>query len=343
MLGVLSHAEKFGLTLGIRGHGSLFAGSLGVTLGPEHDGIADDDNSIKEGFLFAGILGGQRIKGGQFFLSFLLDAVEASLQDLGVVMHPLNGGTERSGFVDDVTGNEALGIVIGKLVHILGKSGVQSFMERLALPVGSDLLNHAPGVLGIDGSRGSGTGGQVLYGDVKEVTIKFRVKDAITAAAGAGAAKKKHIVFNSDGDVLSDLAESLGPAEHERLAFGFLHGLGEVKGAFNVDDGLLAIKTLEHAEGALMRFAETVNLAVYTILDAEFLGRKTFTKSYGIHNTLRGSFDFFFLVCISWSKKLFRASLCLKHIPCHLKTWLLKAEIRQFFFGQSLSGFLRAN
>ena len=116
---------------------------------------------------------------------------------------------------------------------------------------------------------------------VKEVTIKFRVKDAITAAAGAGAAKKKHIVFNSDGDVLSDLAESLGPAEHERLAFGFLHGLGEVKGAFNVDDGLLAIKTLEHAEGALMRFAETVNLAVYTILDAEFLGRKTFTKSTG--------------------------------------------------------------
>ena len=292
--GVGGHAQQFSLALGIRGHGSLLAGSLSVTLGPEHDGVANDDDSVKEGLLFAGILGGQRIKGGQLFLSFLLDAVEASLQDLGIIMHPLNGGTERSGFVDDVAGNEALGIVIGKLVHIFGKSGVQSFVERLALPVRGDLLNHAPGVLRIDGSRRSGTGGQVLDGDVKEVAIKFRVKDAITAAAGTGAAEKKHIVLNGDGDVLGDLAESLGPAEHERLSLGFLHGLGEVQCALNVDDGLLAIETLEHAEGTLMRFAETVNLAVYTVLDAQFLGRKTFTKSYRIHNTLRGSFDFFF-------------------------------------------------
>ncbi len=40
-------------------------------------------------------------------------------------MHPLDRGAERGSFVDDKTGNQALGVIIGELVHFRRKGGIQ--------------------------------------------------------------------------------------------------------------------------------------------------------------------------------------------------------------------------
>ena len=73
----------------------------------------------------------------------------------------------------------------------------------------------------------------------------------------------------------------LGPAQHQRLAFGFPHGLGEVEGAFNIDAGLHAIEAFQHLENAFMRGAESVHLAVDFVEKALFLGGSAFACGLG--------------------------------------------------------------
>ena len=291
--GVGGYAQQFGLADGIVGLFGHLAGFVSVTLGPQHDGVTHDHDGIQEGLLFAHVLGAGGIEGGQLFLGFALDVVEAALQDLAVVMHPLDGGTERRGFVDDEAGDQALGIVVGQLVDFRRQSGGQSFVVGLALPVRSDLFDHALGVFSGDGGGRGGAGGQVFHGHVQEVAVQFGVQDAVTAVA-AGAAQQQLVVLHVHGDVLGDVHQSLGPAQHQGLAFGFLHGLGEVQGAFDVDAGLHAVEAFQHAEHALVGGAETVDLAFDLIEQALFLGGSAFANGLRhICSPLERVFDIF--------------------------------------------------
>ena len=278
MFGVFGHADEFGLADRIGAFFSGLAGGVGVALGPQHDGFAHEDRGFDEGTLVHLVHGGSRVKSGQLFFHFLLQAVEAALQHHFVVVHPLDGGTERRGFVDDEAGDKAVGIVVGQLVDFGGQSAVQRFVVGTALPEGSDLFDHDLGVFGADGGRRLGTGGQVAHGDIEEVAVEFGIQDAVTTVMTAAAAEDELIVLHHDRDVLGDVHQSLGPAEHQRLTHGFGHGLGEVQGAFHVDGGFLAVETFEQLEHALVGFAIDVFLASELVFKALFMRGFDFSK-----------------------------------------------------------------
>ena len=294
--GIGGHAQQLGPADGIIGLFGHLAGFVGMAPGPQHDGVAHDHHGIQEGLLLAHVRGAGGIEGGQLFLSLALDVVEAALQDLAVIMHPLDGGTERGGLVDDEAGNQALGIVVGQLVDLGRQGGGQGFVVGLALPVGGDLLDDALGILSGDGGRRGGAGGQVLHGHVQEVAVQFGVQDAVTAVA-AGAAQQQLVILHIHGDVPGDVHQGLGPAQHQGLPFGLLHGLGEVQGAFDVDTGLHAVETFQHAEHALMGGAEAVDLAFDLVEQALFLGGSAFANSLGhIRSPLEG--------CLTMSRRI---------------------------------------
>jgi hypothetical protein len=96
-------------------------------------------------------------------------------------MHPLDGGAEGRGLVDDEAGHEPFGIVVGQLVHFFGQGGVQLFVKGLALPERGDLFDHDACVLRGDGRRGCRAGGQFFDCDVQEVAVEFGIKDAVAA------------------------------------------------------------------------------------------------------------------------------------------------------------------
>ena len=156
-------------------------------------------------------------------------------------------------------------------------------MVGLALPVGGDFFHNDLGVFGSDLSGGLLTGGQVAHSDVKEVAVEFGVQDAVTAVLSGGAAEEELTVLNDDGDVLGDVHEGLGPAEHEGLAFGFLHGLGEVQGALNVDVRGLTIELGDQLHHAAVRVIVHVLLALLTVEDTLFLRAMAFT-GFGVEH-----------------------------------------------------------
>ena len=168
-------------------------------------------------------------------------------------------------------------------MHPFGKSLVQGFVIGLALPVGSDFLHDDFRVFRADGGRRLFAGGQIAHRDVEEVAVEFRVQNAVTAYLGAGAAEKKLPVLHFHGHVSGDVHEGLGPAQNQRLTFGFLHGLGEIQGAFHVDDGRLTFKLGDEVEHTGMRVVVFVLLALLFVEDALFLRRMTFT-GFGIEH-----------------------------------------------------------
>ena len=283
VFGVFSHADEFGLADRIGASFGGLAGGVGVALRPQNDGVAHEDGGFDEGTLVHLIHGGGGIKSGQFFFHFLLQAVEAALQHHFVVMHPLDGGAERGGFVDDEAGDQAVGIVVGQLVDFGGKSLVQSFVIGAALPERSDLLNHDLGVFGADGSRRLRAGWKVAHGDVEEVAVEFGVQDAVTAVMTTAAAEEELVVLHHDGDVLGNVHQSLGPAENQRLTHGFGHGLREVQSAFDVDSGLLAVETFQQLEHALVGFAIDVFFTGDVVFETLLMRR--FDFSYLSHVT----------------------------------------------------------
>ena len=255
-----------------------------MTFGPEHYGVANDDHGLQEGALFAVVLGAHGIQGGQLLLGFLLDAVEAALQDFGIVVHPLDGRTEGRGLIDDKTGNQAFGIVVGQLVHFGRQGGIKVLMIGLAFPVRRNFLNDALGVLGRDSGRGSPAGGQLAHGDVQKVAVQFGIENAVAAVA-TGTAQQKLIFLHTDRNIFGDVHERLGPTQHQGLAFGFLHGLGEVQGAFNIDTRLLPVEAFQQFENAGVRFAEFVLFALDPIIETLFLGGPAFAGGHAHHPT----------------------------------------------------------
>ncbi|KAF5044587.1 hypothetical protein DSECCO2_490250 [anaerobic digester metagenome] len=269
-LGVLGHADEFGLADRVGFLRRHFAGQHGVAPRPVHDGLTDDDHGFEEGLLLAVVLGAQRIEGVQLLLGFTPYVVEAALQDLLVVVDPLDGGAEGRRLVDDESGHESFGIVVGQLVHFRGQGGVELLVEGLALPEGGDLLDDDHGVLGGDG-RGRGRAvRQLLHRDVQEVAVQFGVEDAVAAVA-AGAAEQELVVLDIDGHVLGDVLHGLGPAQNQRLAFGLLHGLGEIEGSFYVNARLLPVESLQHLENTTVCFAKSVFLALDFVIKPLFL------------------------------------------------------------------------
>ena len=271
LVGDLGHLQQLGLADGIGACGGLAAGFFGIAVGPEDDGVADEDDGVEEGLLFG--LGERAldVHGVDLGLGFSLDAVEAADKDLLIIRHPLDGGAEGRGLVDHEAGDEAFGIDVGQLVHPFRKAVVQVFMIGLALPVGGDLFHDDLGVFHGDGGGGLLAGGQVAHGDVEEVAVQLRIEDAVAAELAAGAAEQELVFVDGDGDVLGDVHESLGPAKDEGLALGLGRGLGEVQGAFDVDDGGLPVKAPDHLEHALVGVFVLVFLAVALGEDAVFL------------------------------------------------------------------------
>ena len=156
-------------------------------------------------------------------------------------------------------------------------------MVGLALPVGGDFLHNDLGVFGSDLSGGLLTGGQVAHSDVEEVAVEFGVEDTVAAVLSGSAAEEELTVLNDHGDVLGDVHEGLGPAENEGLAFGFLHGLGEVQGALNVDVRSLTIELGDQFHHATMGVIVHVLFALLAVEDALFLRAMAFT-GFGIEH-----------------------------------------------------------
>jgi len=169
-------------------------------------------------------------------------------------------------------------------VDLGGQRGVERLVVGLALPVGGNLFNNAFGVFGRDcGGRGLASG-QVAHRDIKKVSVQLGVQDAITAVA-ACAAQQQLVILHVDGHVFRNVHEGLGPAQHQRLAVGFLHGLGEVQGALNVDARLLTFKTLQQLENAGVGFAELVFLALDLVVQTLFLRGAAFASGGAHHDT----------------------------------------------------------
>ena len=284
VLGIVGHAQQLGLAGGVGFLGGYFAGKYGVALGPQHNGFAHDDHGFKEGALFAGVLAAQGIKGVQLFLGFLLDAVKAALQDLFKIVHPLDGRTEGRGFVDNKARDEPHGIIIGELVNFAGQGGVEGLVVGLAFPVGGDFFNNALGVFGRDcGGRGF-AGGQIAHRNIQKVAVQFGVQNAVTAIA-ASAAKQQLVFLHVDGHVLRNMHKGLGPAQHQGLTVCFLHGLGEVQGAFDVDARLLTFKAFQQLENAGVGCAELVFPALDLVVQPLFLGGAAFASGGAHHDT----------------------------------------------------------
>jgi hypothetical protein len=255
-----------------------------VALGPQHDGIAHDDDGFKEGALFAGVLAAQGIKGVQLVLGFLLDAVKAALQDFFIVMHPLDGRTEGRSFVDDKARDKPHGVVIGQFVDLGGQSGVKGLMVGFALPVRRNFFNNALGVFRRDrGGRGL-AGGQIAHGDIQKVAVQFGIQNTVTAIA-TGAAKQQLVFLHVDGHVFRNVHEGLCPAQYQGLTVCLLHGLGEVQRAFNVDARLLALKALQQLENAGVGFTELVFPALDLVVQTLFLGGPAFASGGAHHAT----------------------------------------------------------
>lgn len=72
-LGIVGHAQQLGLARGIPLLFGQFAGQYGMTFGPEHYGVANDDHGLQEGALFAVVLGAHGIRAASFsWASFLM-------------------------------------------------------------------------------------------------------------------------------------------------------------------------------------------------------------------------------------------------------------------------------
>ena len=187
-------------------------------------------------------------------------------------MHPLDRGAERGSFVDDKTGNQALGVIIGELVHFRRKGGIQGFVIGFTFPVGGNLLDDAFCVFRRNGCRRCLAGGQIAHRDIQKITVKLGIKDAITTVA-AGAAKQKLVLLDADGNIFGNVHKSLAPAKHKWLAFRFFHGLGEIKSALDIYARFLAFKTLQQPEHTLMRMTESIFVTCNLVFDSFFLRR----------------------------------------------------------------------
>lgn len=95
-------------------------------------------------------------------------------------------------------------------------------------------------------------------------------RDAIDAVRQFG----ELMVVDVHGHVLGDVHQRLGPAQGQGLAFGGLHGLGEVLGALHVDAGAGVVEALEDGEHAFVGCTVAVDLAFDLVLKALFMGRK---------------------------------------------------------------------
>ena len=162
-----------------------------------------------------------------------------------------------------------------------GQGGVEGLVVGLALPVGCNFFNNALGVFGRDGGRRGFAGGQIAHRNIKKVAVQFGVQNAVTAIA-ASAAKQQLVFLHVHGHVFRNVHEGLGPAQHQGLTVRFLHGLGEVQCAFNVDARLLAFKAFQQLEHAGVGFAELVFPALDLVIQTLFLRGAAFASG-GAH------------------------------------------------------------
>ena len=169
-------------------------------------------------------------------------------------------------------------------MHFGGQGGVEGLVVGLALPVGCNFFNNALGVFGRDGGRRGFAGGQVAHRNIKKVAVQFGVQNAVTAIA-TGAAKQQLVFLHIDGHVLRNVHEGLGPAQHQGLTVCFLHGLGEVQGAFDVDARLLAFKAFQQLENAGVGFTELVFPALDLVVQTLFLRGAAFASGGAHHGT----------------------------------------------------------
>ena len=218
----------------------------GVTLRPDHDGIADNDHGFQEGLLLPEVNGVVEIKGGHLGLGFVLDINEAALKNLLIIRHPLQGGTVGRRFGDNKLGLQAALVNVRELAAFSGEYLVQMLVEGLALPVGGDFFHNDFEILGRNLEGALIAVVQVANHFAVKVTIYFRVEDSVTAKL-ADAASEELVRRNPDRDLFGYVFQSLGPAECEKLAFRLLHALGEPPGALDINERngeLVAFKNL---------------------------------------------------------------------------------------------------
>src|SRR5208283_919385 len=75
----------------------------------------------------------------------------------------------------------------------------------------------------------NGPVGKLLDRLIKEVTVEFGIQNAV-APCPAHASRQQLVLVDMHGDV----PQGLGPAQHQRLAFGLLERPREIQGTFNV-------------------------------------------------------------------------------------------------------------
>ena len=155
MLGNLAadsgHFQQFGLAGFVLLFRSQFFSQVGMAVGPQRNGVADQNDGFDERFLFDIVAGGERIQGVQLFLHLTADAAEAPFQDHFIVVDPLEAGAEGRGFVHDVARVQTVGIIVGQRMQFRVEGLVQGFMIGFSLPERRDLVDDDIRVLLGDG------------------------------------------------------------------------------------------------------------------------------------------------------------------------------------------------
>ena len=157
------------------------------------------------------------------------------------------------------------------------QAAVQVLMKGLVLPVGGDdVLDHL-GIFRIHFKRRRFVARQFLQGRSLIVSVQFGIQNAVARALTTATAGNELVVVNVDRHLFANVLERLGPAQHEHLPFGFLHGFGEQLCPLHVDEGLLAVKHPDHLVHARMQQFVGILLAVNLVFNDPFLSGKSIT------------------------------------------------------------------
>ena len=152
-----------------------------------------------------------------------------------------------------------------------GRASASASWKVLPFPVGGDLVDHHPGVFGADVEGGLDPLGELLDGQIEEITVQFGIEDAV-AALVSGTPDQQLVIVDMHGDVLGDVLQRLGPAQGQVLTLGLLHRLGEVFGALDIDFGAHHLEALHDAEDPFPALFVFGPLARHFFLEPGFLG-----------------------------------------------------------------------
>ncbi|MNI38715.1 hypothetical protein D3C73_928690 [compost metagenome] len=198
----------------------------GVAVRPQHNGVGYIHDCLQEGQPLHIIHRAVRIKLLYLPQRLFLDALIADAEHLLIIMHPLDGRTERSGLVDNKSGFQRVFRIIGNLQRVCGQSLGQCFMKGLAFPVWRYLIDNNCGIRCGEIKGGLAPAGQVLNHRIQIIPVQLRIENPVSSGITASPGDQLMLV-NIDGDVPGDMQQRLGPPQDQHFALRLSEGFGK--------------------------------------------------------------------------------------------------------------------